>query len=206
MHTGNISDWITNSDLVFPRTAKCQYKSYGPSGSAQTFDALCLLPLNVLNQKIFVIIWVWYICQLIASVGNLIYWLAIYCSQNLRIYILQQRSLMSVSRKQLMQATDKGHLGNYFVLNQMAKNTNTVTFVEILTELSMKSFNSGNLNTKNLNTANMDFIGEKSAWYANPYTLDLHQWKLFIKDFCLILLYWIQKKVMGKNWILLKKY
>lgn len=140
------------SDFVFPRIAKCQYKSYGPSGSPQIFDALCLLPLNVLNQKLFVIIWLWYVCQLFVSIGNLIYWAAIYYSRNIRIEILRRRSLLSISRKQIMQASNQGHLGNFFVLKQIARNTNTVTFVEILTELAMK----------NSNVGNMEFNGEKS--------------------------------------------
>lgn len=150
--SGKLSDWTMYSDSVFPRTAKCLYKAYGPSGSPQIFDALCLLPLNVLNQKIFVIIWVWYIFQLIVSIVNLIYWAAVYYSRNIRIEILRRRSLLSISRKQMMQATCKGHLGHFFVLNQIAKNTNTVTFVEILTELSMK----------NVNVSNQDMNGEKS--------------------------------------------
>lgn len=137
---------------MFPRVAKCTYKSYGPSGSSQIFDALCLLPLNVLNQKIFVIIWIWYTLQLLISILNLIYWVVVYYSRNLRIEILRRCSLMSMSSKQIMQATNTGHLGNFFVLRQIAKNTNTITFVEILKDLSMQ----------NLSTVNLDLNGGKS--------------------------------------------
>ena len=44
---------------VFPRMTKCLLRVYGPSGSIQRFDALCLLPLNIVNEKIFTFLWFW---------------------------------------------------------------------------------------------------------------------------------------------------
>lgn len=150
--TANVSSWNDYSDFVFPRMAKCLYKVTGPSGSDVHYDALCLLPLNVFNQKIFVIIWLWYIFQLIISVGDLIYWGIILYSKNFRIGILRRRTMSTLSRKQIFQATEKAHIGNCFVLSQIARNTNIVTFVELMTELSM---NKPNHNIFHLN-------GEKS--------------------------------------------
>lgn len=138
---GDLPAWTLNSDLVFPKTAKCLFKSYGPSGTLQHLDSLCLLPLNVLNQKIFVIVWIWYIMQLAVSVVNFVYWMVLYYSENIRHVILRHLSMMAVSRKQIMQATNKGHLGNFFVLKQIAKNTNATTFVELMSELSLKNVN-----------------------------------------------------------------
>lgn len=137
--TGDAASWMTHSDYTFPKMAKCLYESVGPSGSIQEKDALCLLPLNVVNQKIFVIIWLWYIFQLIMSIGNFAYWTVVFYSKNLRIAILRQYAMMAVTRKQVMQATDQATLGHFFVLNQMAKNIDTLTFVQLLTELSMTS-------------------------------------------------------------------
>lgn len=70
----------------------------------------------------------------------------VYYSKNLRIEILRRRTMFTMSRKQISQATGKGHLGNYFVLIQLANNTNTVTFVALLNELSMKNIDECNQN------------------------------------------------------------
>lgn len=137
LFTGDEKSWTWHSDLVFPKTAKCFFTPTGPSGSIQILDSLCLLPLNVLNQKMFVIVWMWYILQLIVSIINFVYWMIIYYSKNIRIMILRRHSMMAVSRKQIMQATNKGHLGNFFVLNQIAKNTNATTFIELMSDLSL---------------------------------------------------------------------
>lgn len=113
------------------------FTTVGPSGSYQKLDALCLLPLNVLNEKIFVIVWLWYTIQLIVSVSNLIYWIVICYSKNVRVAILRSHAMLVVSRKQVMHATKEAHLGNFFLLNQIAKNTNYTTFVDLMSELSL---------------------------------------------------------------------
>jgi hypothetical protein len=44
---------------VFPRVTKCLFRTVGPSGTIQRFDALCILPLNIVNEKIFTFLWFW---------------------------------------------------------------------------------------------------------------------------------------------------
>ena len=44
---------------IFPRMTKCTFQTFGPSGSVATTDALCILPLNILNEKIFLFLWFW---------------------------------------------------------------------------------------------------------------------------------------------------
>ena len=40
---------------------KCTFHKYGPGGSVETKDGLCILPLNIINEKIYVFIWFWFI-------------------------------------------------------------------------------------------------------------------------------------------------
>ena len=42
---------------VFPKQTKCTFLQYGPSGTVKREDGLCLLPLNTMNEKIFVFLW-----------------------------------------------------------------------------------------------------------------------------------------------------
>lgn len=161
LFTGNSDGWKVYSDQTFPTIAKCLFESTGPSGTVQQFDALCLLPQNVLNQKIFVIIWLWYIFQLVVSVANLSYWAAIYYSRNVRVAILYRYAMMTINRKQIMQATNKAHLGHFFLLQQIAKNIDNFTFCELLNELSLKAIVSGNYdqNIVNNHDINQTLIG-----------------------------------------------
>lgn len=42
---------------IFPRLTKCTFHKYGPSGSIQKHDTLCVLALNILNEKIYIFLW-----------------------------------------------------------------------------------------------------------------------------------------------------
>ena len=44
---------------VFPLMTKCTFNKYGASGTIQNLDALCVLPINVLNEKIYIFLWFW---------------------------------------------------------------------------------------------------------------------------------------------------
>lgn len=39
-------------EAVFPKLTKCTFFKYGPSGSIQRHDALCVMALNVVNEKV----------------------------------------------------------------------------------------------------------------------------------------------------------
>ena len=44
-------------DKIFPKMTKCTMRTYGPSGTLQTHDALCVMGCNVLNEKIYFLVW-----------------------------------------------------------------------------------------------------------------------------------------------------
>lgn len=136
LFTGNKTDWRLYSEYVFPRLAKCLYQNYGPSGSIEEKDSLCLLPLNVLNEKIFVILWLWYSVLLIVSLINFLYHMLVFASKNLRISILKYRTNRHLSKKQIQLVTNNANVGDFFVINQMAKNVNSFTFLELMLELA----------------------------------------------------------------------
>jgi hypothetical protein len=40
---------------------KCTFHKYGGSGTIQKFDALCVLSMNIVNEKIYIFLWFWFI-------------------------------------------------------------------------------------------------------------------------------------------------
>ena len=36
---------------VFPKVSKCTFHKYGPSGTIVNHDGLCILPINIINEK-----------------------------------------------------------------------------------------------------------------------------------------------------------
>lgn len=60
-------------DTIFPKVTKCHFHKYGPSGTIQKHDALCVMALNVINEKIFTFLWFWYAIIIFVSVIALIW-------------------------------------------------------------------------------------------------------------------------------------
>ena len=58
---------------VFPKMTKCTFHKFGPSGTVEKFDGLCVLPLNIINEKIYVFLWFWFIILTIITGMQLIY-------------------------------------------------------------------------------------------------------------------------------------
>ena len=42
---------------VFPRMTKCTFHKFGASGNIESHDALCILPINIFNEKIYIFLW-----------------------------------------------------------------------------------------------------------------------------------------------------
>ena len=45
---------------VFPKVTKCTSHKYGPSGTIERQDGLCILAMNIINEKIYVFLWFWF--------------------------------------------------------------------------------------------------------------------------------------------------
>lgn len=43
------------------QVAKCTWYKYGASGSIQKFDSMCVLPLNIVNEKTYIFLWMMYV-------------------------------------------------------------------------------------------------------------------------------------------------
>merc|ERR1711970_1407931 len=66
---------VTNRDMekrvdpmakVFPKVTKCTFHRYGPSGTIVNHDGLCILPINIINEKTYVFLW---FCTSLSSPG-----------------------------------------------------------------------------------------------------------------------------------------
>lgn len=61
---------------VFPKVTKCDFYKFGASGSIQTYDALCVMALNVINEKIYLILWFWYCFMIVTTTASMLWRIA----------------------------------------------------------------------------------------------------------------------------------
>uniref|UniRef100_A0A182PL89 Innexin n=1 Tax=Anopheles epiroticus TaxID=199890 RepID=A0A182PL89_9DIPT len=123
--------WSRYNSQVFPKIAKCDFHFIGPSGSKQNRDGLCLLPLNVVNEKIFAFIWVWFLALLVVSLMNLLFWVVVLCSKSFRLWLLTA-PLYPIRTKVMVRALDGQGIGKWFLLFQLCRNLNPMVSRELL--------------------------------------------------------------------------
>lgn len=70
---------------VFPRMTKCTFHKFGVSGEVERHDAVCILPLNVVNEKIYVFLWFWFLILGALSFLTVLYRLLIILSPRIRV-------------------------------------------------------------------------------------------------------------------------
>lgn len=122
---------------VFPKVTKCTFHKYGPSGTVQKFDGLCVLPLNIVNEKIYVFLWFWFIILTCVTALSLIYRAVVIAFPPLRLYLLRARSRLS-PQEQIETIAKKCKIGDWFVLYQLGKNIDPLIYKELISDLSKK--------------------------------------------------------------------
>lgn len=127
-------------DVVFPKVTKCVFHKYGASGSLQNHDALCIMALNIINEKIYVFLWYWYIILAVISGLGLVW--------RILTMVLHARSMMfnkivftmacpgKYDPWKLVTTTHECHYGDWVFLYYIAKNVDNSVFAELLHHLA----------------------------------------------------------------------
>ena len=112
---------------VFPRMTKCTFHRFGASGDVQRHDALCILPLNIINEKIYIIMWFWFVFLAIVSGVWLIYRLLTFVKPTLRYEFLKKRANLTRAND-LQVVLQDCPTGDWFLYSMMCKNMDSRWF------------------------------------------------------------------------------
>lgn len=93
---------------IFPRVTKCTFHKYGASGTIQKLDALCVLALNILNEKIYIFLWFWFLLLAVISIAAVLYTFTLWILPTSREAVLKKRFKFSTKTgaKTLVQETE----------------------------------------------------------------------------------------------------
>lgn len=119
----------------FPRMTKCIFHYFGASGDIQRKDALCLLPLNVFHEKIYLFLWFWFSIIIILSILVLFIRIIMIVIVQLRPAILKSRCKFC-SSKHLRVICKKGNFGDFFIFYFLSKNLDPIVLQEVVYEVS----------------------------------------------------------------------
>ena len=124
---------------VFPRLTKCTFHKYGPSGTIEKHDAMCLLALNIISEKIYVFLWFWLIILSILTAMYLIYQIAVVLVPAMRKTMLQRNAKTQYSNDDRLDLLmKKADIGDWFLLFLLSKNLDSILFREFISQLTEK--------------------------------------------------------------------
>ncbi|XP_014215358.1 innexin inx2 [Copidosoma floridanum] len=126
-------------DEVFPKLTKCTFHKYGPSGSGETFDGLCVLPLNIVNEKIYVFLWFWFWFLVVVNGLNLMYRVCMIVVIQFRVLLLRARSRLN-NRKEIEKINCKCQIGDWFMLYQLGRNIDPLIYKQVITDLAVRLY------------------------------------------------------------------
>lgn len=107
---------------IFPKVAKCTWHKFGASGTIQTFDSMCVLPLNIVNEKTYIFLWVVYIFTAIICGVLLLLHLILFFFPAVRnaylVYLVRKQE----TKLHLQHILPKCNYGDWFLLFHFRRN------------------------------------------------------------------------------------
>ena len=126
---------------IFPKVTKCTFHKYGPSGTVMKLDALCVLPLNIINEKIFIFLWFWLIFLALVTGLYLIFRIWTFLRKQFRVRLIVIDGGRSCRRAHIEAFLEPEHLswcekmGDWFLLHLICKNLNVLLVNDLINQL-----------------------------------------------------------------------
>ncbi|KAF2347054.1 Innexin [Trinorchestia longiramus] len=107
---------------------KCTWNKFGPTGSIQSFDSLCVMPLNIANEKTYVMLWLVYIITTVIVVIVVLWHFALIVSRKLRNFYIMVRLRRESTKTLYKEIENKLNYGDWFIIKHLSSKMLTKYF------------------------------------------------------------------------------
>lgn len=122
---------------VFPRLTKCVFHKFGPSGTVTRHDSLCVLALNIVNEKAFIFVWFWYIILATMLSCVLLMRAIMIFVPAIRPSLIHMKNRM-VPKDAIEVICKKSSLGDWWLLYMLCFNLDPFVYKDVIAEMSKK--------------------------------------------------------------------
>ncbi|XP_014478015.1 PREDICTED: innexin inx7-like [Dinoponera quadriceps] len=127
-------------DIVFPKVTKCIFYKYGPTGTIQKHDALCVMALNIVNEKIYTVLWFWFISLAVVTGLGLVWRMLTMIlharSTSFNKLVFSMACPGRFNPWNVLSVTHEYYFGDWLFLFYIAKNLDNYVFKELLQQLA----------------------------------------------------------------------
>jgi len=124
---------------VFPRMTKCNFHKYGGSGTIEVIDALCVLSMNIINEKIYIFLWCWFILVALITGINIVVRLVQFFMPDVRQRMTFLANLghlnKDVSRSAMEEVVQRLSYADWLILYYLAQAMDKSNFGSLITKL-----------------------------------------------------------------------
>jgi len=107
----------------------------GATGTIQKNDAMCILALNIMNEKIYTFIWFWFVILAVITGLDFAFRAAILSLPSLRTAIMRTR-LTTPHKDDADLLTQCCSIGDWVLLDFLSKNMDTMGFSVVISKLA----------------------------------------------------------------------
>jgi len=114
---------------AFPTIVSCSISKFAVvKDIADTKNVICILGQNIMNQKIFLVLWVWFVILFSVSACQVIYRITTIFVPGFQASMIQQH--LRTSDKKAVEKLPLGlnYIGNWFLLTQIGSNSDPYAF------------------------------------------------------------------------------
>jgi len=117
---GDVEDMDNPLNNVFPKVSKCMWRKFGASGTIETYDALCVLPRNIVNEKTYILLWLVYVVTFAVLCVVLTYHFALLLAGNsMRCQIIAHKLQSPSVQEAFAKLTPKLDYGDWFFVKKL---------------------------------------------------------------------------------------
>merc|ERR1712047_124681 len=153
MEPGQLVDPMCNT---FPTRVSCNFIYTDTGGTSANENGYCLLTQNIINEKIYLALWFWFVAMFAIMISQLIWEVCFLtlplvdlimelilpsssgiCSKYLQQFLIGQLTGTRFLTRNMIDYLQNRSFGDVFILYQLGKNTHPNFFYEMLEELAV---------------------------------------------------------------------
>lgn len=124
-----------DSSRLFPKQASCHFYTYDLNRYTRHGNSVCYFPQNSLNDKIFAILYIWYIFIITWAILHLFVMIALYSIKCLQFKQIRRMIGRPVTACECQYLSGNGDFGIWFTLRIFRRNMHLAHFQDLCTGL-----------------------------------------------------------------------
>ena len=104
------------------------------AGDVERHDALCILPMNIFNEKVYLFLWFWFYLLVVATTIGLLFRLLTISYVGARTLLTHSHSRFA-SRELIADVISHGNVGDWFLLDLLSRNLDPINFRDLLLQI-----------------------------------------------------------------------